>query len=495
MLHLKQNQILARKYKLVELVGRGGFAEVWKVINMDADIVQAAKIYTGIDEFGHSVLKREFVAFYKHRHVSILNASELGKHEGITFLIMEYCPHGTALDRAGKMEEEDIWDLVRAISSGLNYLHREQIIHKDIKPDNFLINDRQRYVLSDLGISDKASRQLMQSISGRVDQLDSNGNPIFIGRTPMAYRAPELFVSNTSNESYGGESFASDIWAFGASIYEVITMQFPFGSSGGISQKLAPDILPDFPDKYSSALKKLVLTCLQASPEGRPNAAELLNMAAYPPAHPGLDRNGHESSSRTTQRIIEADSGLEPLSSAIASDTSSNNEERGGRENIPPTPSEVGVRKRQQNFRGKIFLGIGVFAMLIFCSIYLIRAVGGSDNTSNDALSLTYGSTSDYLLIEDAQFLQLFNTVANSNLSDDERMEVIPSIVGNYFTSNAMISVIGRNGTEIEKKPVAEYLKLTAISPTILKIEFLEVVGKKKIKELKVKEQHDLLEQ
>lgn len=276
MLKLNANEIFAGSYELIEQLGRGGFAEVWKVKNLDAGIIQALKVYIGLDDTGAEIFRSEYAKLYNLNHPNLLKATYFSVHEGLPFLVMPYCAQGPALKRAGKVDEKELARLIRDIGGALAYLHGlpDPLIHQDIKPDNFLLNDRGDYLLSDFGISSEMRRTLIRSVSdSRKTQDLSSMTPT--GQAPPAYRGPELYDKGRVTS---GPVIASDIWALGTSLFEMATGELPFSEFGGLSQSLGA-ALPDLPNTFSPAFQNLVHQCMAVQPWDRPTAAALHNWA------------------------------------------------------------------------------------------------------------------------------------------------------------------------------------------------------------------------
>ena len=280
MQELTSGMIFDNKYKLIKLIGSGGFSQVWKVEHIQVGIIQALKVYIRMDENGEQILRREFASFFKIRHPNVLNATSYGEYEGLPYLVMEFCSNGTALDRIGGFTEIELATLIRDITSGLSFLHQNNIIHKDIKPDNILINDESRYLLSDLGISEAASSAIRNTVITYRGPRKTQKKADFesIGKTPAAYRAPELF--DTHDQLAISESPQSDIWALGATLYELTTTKPPFGETGGLVQALKSNLkLPFLPDHFSRDLHKVIQFCLSHDPNIRPTAKDLNELA------------------------------------------------------------------------------------------------------------------------------------------------------------------------------------------------------------------------
>lgn len=177
------------------------------------------------------------------------------------YLVFPYCQNGSTEMITGQMQrDEDIWKFIYDVASGLHYLHTNnpQIIHQDIKPANILIDDNRNYTITDFGIS----------ISGQNKWHDIEDHC-----GTLAYMAPERFVEGVDPMP------ESDIWAFGATLYELITGNIPFGEDGGRNQMEETPSL-NFPkNTCSKGLQRLICTCLRKTPHNRPTAGQLVEFA------------------------------------------------------------------------------------------------------------------------------------------------------------------------------------------------------------------------
>lgn len=258
---LSQDFIFANRYQLKSILGRGGFSEVWLATDTLSNIDVAIKIYApgnGMEDSGLEIFSHELSRVYNLQHTNLLKPQHVDVWENMPYLIMPFCRQGSCLKRIGKMSENEIWKLLKDVASGLEYLHERDFIHQDIKPDNILIDEEGNFLISDFGISTKARTTLRKS----VQNVSGTGT--------MAYMAPERFSKNHEPIK------ASDIWALGATVYEIMEGHPPFDEMGGGFQKNGADI-PDFTTNYSEKLKSLVIKMLALQPYDRPKASDIVN--------------------------------------------------------------------------------------------------------------------------------------------------------------------------------------------------------------------------
>lgn len=275
---LEPNTLFANKYLLVKQLGVGGFAAVWQAEDQTAKLMVAIKIYLRLDEQGIDIFREEYRMLFNINHSNLLKATYFDIWDGQPYLVMPFCSNGAALKMAGKIEEKDLAKLIMDIASGLNYLHSLEppIIHHDIKPDNFLIDENGNFLLSDFGISQRMRRTLTKSVAISKNTVDMN-QANQSGTAPAAYRAPELFSKN--NEARIPIK-ANDIFSLGVSIYEMTCADMPFGDLGGLLLLQNAEI-PDIPSRYSEGLNSLVSRCMAKDPWDRPTALEIKEEAKH----------------------------------------------------------------------------------------------------------------------------------------------------------------------------------------------------------------------
>lgn len=259
---MEENKLFHDRYFLERLLGRGNFSEVWLAKDTKTDIHVALKIYapaTGLDDNGLNIFAREFSLVVNANHKNLLKPLYYDTCERKPYLVLPYCKNGSIMKSIGQYNEEQTWHLLRDVASGLAWLHglTPTIIHQDIKPDNIMIGDNGNYMITDFGVSTHLRSVLRKSMS-----------VAFSSAGTIAYMAPERFGEDNT------PIMANDIYSLGATAYEMLTGDTPFGDSGGLLQKKGADV-PMLKGNYSAQLKSVIARCLKTIPWERPTAEQL----------------------------------------------------------------------------------------------------------------------------------------------------------------------------------------------------------------------------
>lgn len=297
---IESDELLDNQYKLIRTLNTdGGTADVWLALDArtvknkkDLDeasylddtqlsnigLLVAIKIYrpkNALDIEGEERFCDEYTIVYNCHHSNLIHPTHYSIFEGNPYLVLPYCKRGSSELLIGSLtDNNDIWKYILDVSSGLSYLHKNNppIIHQDIKPANVLIDDHENYAITDFGISEK--------YNGQTDDegIERSGT--------SAYMSPERFSPDFE------PSKESDIWAFGATMYELISGQVPFGEDGGANQSKGKVNL-QFPKGVSIEIQRLICACLDFSPEKRPTAETLVKAARnmqYPIKRPSYTK-------------------------------------------------------------------------------------------------------------------------------------------------------------------------------------------------------------
>ncbi|KAM0283645.1 hypothetical protein ACHAQH_002424 [Verticillium albo-atrum] len=261
-------------YLLKELIGKGSFGRVYTANDLKTKMLVAVKI---IDIEESDTINPKLADTFREVMAEI-NALKLLSDSGAKninvvidalpvgqsmWMITEYCAGGSVATlmrptAPGGLQEKWIIPILREVSEAVFWVHRQGIIHRDIKCANVLITETGGVQLCDFGVAG--------IIETKFDKRST-----FIG-TPH-WMAPELFDQNTS---YGTEV---DIWAFGSLVYEVASGLPPNVMAGFDIYQLGNHLKTHAPrlqgDQYSSQLRDMVAFCLQEDPKKRPTIEQV----------------------------------------------------------------------------------------------------------------------------------------------------------------------------------------------------------------------------
>jgi eukaryotic-like serine/threonine-protein kinase len=202
-------------YRLLTLLGKGGFAEVYLGQHLRFNQQAAIKLlhmHLIGTEAEHFRYEAETIALLAHP--GIVRVFDFDVQEGAPFLVLEYAPNGSLRRRHPKGEVVPLPTLVsyvKQVAGALQYAHEHKIIHRDVKPENMLVGRQQEVLLSDFGLA-----TLAQSTSS----LNMSAQPT---AGTIAYMAPEQIA--------GHPRVASDQYALGVVVYEWLCGQRPFEGS------------------------------------------------------------------------------------------------------------------------------------------------------------------------------------------------------------------------------------------------------------------------
>src|SRR5437667_1537490 len=244
-------------YRLVSLLGQGGYAEVYLGQHVRLDLQAAIKVLhthlTG-DEAEHFQQEAQTIA--RLAHPSIVRVFDFDVQDGVPFLVMDYAPNGSLRQRypKGKLVPlPQIVSLVKQVAAALQYAHEKKFIHRDVKPENMLIGQHQEVLLSDFGIATIAHSTSSLSTSAE----GTSGT--------LAYMAPEQIE--------GHPRPASDQYALGVVVYEWLCGERPF--EGSVSELLAQQLsMPPLPLRermpaIPAEVEQVVLRALAKDPKAR----------------------------------------------------------------------------------------------------------------------------------------------------------------------------------------------------------------------------------
>lgn len=271
---LEEVQAAFPELQLEGEIGRGGMAVVFKARQPHLDRIIALKILApwlaGEPGFAER-FSREARVLAKLNHPNIVTIHDFGQAARFFYLLMEFVD-GVNLRQAmqaGRFTPEQALALVPKICDALQYAHGEGVLHRDIKPDNILLDGKGRVKIADFGIAKLAGEAELPSTLTR--------SGMHLG-TP-AYMAPEQMVNP------GEVDHRADIYSLGFVLYEMLTGELPLGRFAAPSEKSAVDGRID--EIVFRTLEKERERRFQSADEMKTRVEGLGSMAAPPAAAPG----------------------------------------------------------------------------------------------------------------------------------------------------------------------------------------------------------------
>lgn len=254
---IKPGMYISDRYEIIDKVGSGGMADVYKAKCHRLNRYVAIKILK--PEYSSD---KNFVAKFRAEaqsaaglsHPNIVNVYDVGDDEGLYYIVMELVEGITLkkfIERKGQLEVKEAIGISIQIAQGMEAAHLNHIIHRDIKPQNIIISRDGKVKVTDFGIAKAAtSNTVSQNAVGSVH-----------------YLSPEQARGGYSDEK-------SDIYSLGVTLYEMLCGQVPFAGDNSVSVALSHindeatpirEVRPDVP----VSIEKIVQKCMQKKPERR----------------------------------------------------------------------------------------------------------------------------------------------------------------------------------------------------------------------------------
>ena len=265
--------VLAERYRIVALLGRGGMGEVYRAEDLKLGNVVALKFLPASLQNDGATLAGFHAEVRNARQVShpnVCRVYDIGEVNGRHFLTMEYVDGedlASLLRRIGRLPSDKALQTAHQICAGLAAAHDCGLLHRDLKPANIMLDGRGRVRITDFGLA--------------LSSDDASGRSEIAG-TP-AYMAPEQIGK-------GEASVRSDIYSLGLVIYELFTGRLPYQATTLIEWRRAH--LESSPRTPSSVVKDIdpvvesaILHCLQKDPARRPSSVRQV-AAAFPGGDP-----------------------------------------------------------------------------------------------------------------------------------------------------------------------------------------------------------------
>ena len=254
-------------FRINNIIGKGGFATVYNITKKKTNVTYAMKKIK-INNLT-SYEKNNIINEIKFLYYSTSNYTIQLKYAFIYFnelcLVTEYAENGDIFKLIkekqrlhSKFSEETIWKYFIQLCIAIQYLHNNNIIHRDIKSANIFIDKNDNIKLGDFGII-------------KIFEPYNKNTYTHIG-TPL-YMSPEIY----SNKRY---NYKVDIWALGCVLYELITLKYAFNANNLqlLKYKIMNGRMDIINSTYSAKLKNIVHKLLNVIPDNRPSINEIVNI-------------------------------------------------------------------------------------------------------------------------------------------------------------------------------------------------------------------------
>ena len=281
------------QYDVIEEIGRGGMAIVYRArqasIDRDVAVKVMSKELAAQDESFFERFYREVKLIAQLQHPHILPVYDYGEYEGQPYIVTAFVSGGNLTDliNKGPMNLSKISRLLKQFSDALDFAHSEGIVHRDFKPGNILLDNQGNSYLADFGLA--------RTTEGGGQLTGS----LLIG-TPD-YMAPDLSEPD-------GVTPAVDVYALGVTLYQMLTGHVPYKASTPMGVLMAhistdiPNVLLERPE-LPEAVQEVVEAAMAKKVEARfQSAGDLYN--AYNLAIGGSQSNGSSAEGETQAALL-----------------------------------------------------------------------------------------------------------------------------------------------------------------------------------------------
>ncbi|KAI4388058.1 hypothetical protein MLD38_000428 [Melastoma candidum] len=258
-----------------QLLGRGSFGSVYEGIADDGFFFAVKEVSLHEQGARESILQleQEIALLSQFEHENIVQYYGTERDENNLYIFLELVTKGSLLNlyHTYNLRDSQVSSYTRQILNGLKYLHDRNVVHRDIKCANILVDASGSVKLADFGLA-KATR---------LNDVKSCKGTVF-------WMAPEV-VKAKNNHGYG---LPADIWSLGCTVLEMLTQQLPYYplELAQAMYRIGRGESPPVQDTLSPDARDFILRCVQVNPDDRPTAARLLEhpfVKRPPPAPSG----------------------------------------------------------------------------------------------------------------------------------------------------------------------------------------------------------------
>src|SRR5215813_67235 len=254
------------RYEILNLLGQGAMGAVYKAKDNELDRWVAIKVIQPMLVSSPAILRRfkqELILARQISHKNVVRIFDIGETDGMKFITMEYIDGGdlkSLIIERGKIPPQEAMDIVRQICHALQAAHAEGVVHRDLKPQNIMMDQNGRVVVMDFGIAHSQETPSMTMTGALM------GTP--------EYMSPEQAKGEKTDSR-------ADIFAVGIILYEMLTGKIPFRAGTVIEtmykrtqERATPPV--DLDPSVPVQANRIVMKCLEKDPANRYQTVEEL---------------------------------------------------------------------------------------------------------------------------------------------------------------------------------------------------------------------------
>lgn len=419
---LREGMFLADRYEIIEQIGTGGMADVYKAKCHKLNRYVAIKVMKS--EFSQD---KTFVSKFWAEAQSaaglvnpnVVNVYDVGVENGIYYIVMELVEGITLkkyIEKRGRLPYKEAVSIAIQVANGMDAAHKHNIVHRDIKPQNIIISKEGKVKVTDFGIAKVAS-------SATINTSASMGS--------VHYISPEQARGGYSDER-------SDIYSLGITLFEMLTGTVPFDGDSAVSVAVQhiQDSIPlpsQLVEGVPVSVDKIVLKCTQKKTDRRyQSAAELIADLKKSLVMPDEDfvrmGSAYDNVVKKDEEEYNPDDD-ELLTESAEHDLDDDNDDADDEllENDTDKDEDIDDERNDKLELVMKCIGIGIAVIILMITIFVvIKLVGNGKNTANNNKNSVEATT--------------VNT-ANNNSSD---MVEVPAVVG--MTKEDAIKALNKLG-------------------------------------------------
>ena len=433
------SKLLAGRYELIEKIGEGGMAVVYKAKDRLLNRYVAIKIlrpeFTQDEQFLDS-FKRESQAAAGLQHPNIVSIYDVGRTGNINFIVMELVdgrPLSDFIKENGRLDYKTTIDIAKQVASALAIAHKHQIIHRDVKPHNIMITSDGVAKLTDFGIARAVSNATMVADTSKI-----------IGS--VHYFSPEQ-----ARGAYVDER--SDIYSLGIVMFEMLTGRVPFDGETPVEVALK-HINEDVPSPAKlvsgipPALDKVVLKATDKYQTERYKSADEMLEAL---------KNVEFVTQMVGDRVFAGETDNKPRrdESLVAPVMSSRREDREQEMVIAPANPRKPKAKPDDKKKKKraIIIGVAAAAILALFGILYVSGIiggGGKEVTVPDVKGMSYSEAKEVLEAKGLKIEKADEPIASQKIEKGKIVSQTPSKNSKVKKGRTVRVILSAGNTELK---------------------------------------------